>query len=258
VSETNETISSGRKPLLLGIGLLGVIAAVALVWYFVFRDDSPARVTTGEAAQAREDALSEAGGDEVIVLDGTWEVDTSVGTFDSSCLTEVCGATFAGFRINEELARIGAKTVVGRTPVVTGTLVLDGSQVLEVDIIVDMTELVTDSDRRNGAIRQQAIETSIFPDASFSLVRPIDLGGVPEAGTSVEVTATGDFTIHGVTRSETIALIASFDGTRISVVGELGPVLLADYDIAQPSAVTVLSVEDNAIIELQVFFSKTG
>ncbi len=52
--------------------------------------------------------------------DGVWSIDTSIGTFDATCLTDVCGSSFAGFRINEELANFGAKTVVGRTPGVSG------------------------------------------------------------------------------------------------------------------------------------------
>ena len=38
--------------------------------------------------------------------------------------------------------------------------------------------------------------------------------------------------------------------------GELGPIVLADYDIDKPSAAVVLSVEDNAALELQLFFAK--
>lgn len=183
-------------------------------------------------------------------------MDTTVGTFGTECLTQVCDTTFVGFRIDEELVRIGAKTVVGRTPGVSGTLTLEGSTVSTVEILVDMTGLITDDNSRNGAIRRQAIETNDFPEASFRLTEPIDLGAVPAAGSSVDVDATGDLTIHGVTRTETIPLTAEFDGTRISVFGELGPILLADYEIDRPTAAAVLSVEDNATMELQLFFAR--
>ena len=55
----------------------------------------------------------------------TWLVATDCGTFDESCLTEVCATSFAGFRIKEELVGVGGKTVVGRTPNVTGALVIN-------------------------------------------------------------------------------------------------------------------------------------
>lgn len=261
--------SSGKKsrlPLILGGGIVLLALLVVLVWYFIFRDDSPASVDTEEAAEARQEALDEAtGGDgdgdaepaAVTDLTGTWNVDTSIGTFDELCLTEVCSATFVGFRIDEELASIGAKTVVGRTPGVTGTMVIDGTTITGTDIVADMTGLITDDGNRNSAIRNQAIETASFPEATFSLTQPIELGAIPAAGEQVAVEATGDLTIHGVTRTETIPLTAELQGDIIVVFGNLGPILLADYDIDQPRAAVVLSVEDNAIMELQLFLTRS-
>jgi hypothetical protein len=49
-------------------------------------------------------------------VDGTWTVDQSVGSF-----TRFTG-TWAGYRFDEELVRIGTNTAVGRTPNVTGTM----------------------------------------------------------------------------------------------------------------------------------------
>lgn len=256
----SDTTTSGffTKPRILALGGAAGLALVAvLVWYFVFRDDAPASVTSVEAEDARDEALAEAGGDSVESIDGTWSIDTSVGTFDQTCLTEVCDSTFVGFRIDEELARIGAKTVVGRTPGVTGTLTFDGSSISAVEVAVDMTGLITDDNNRNNQIRRQAIETDAFPEASFSLTEPIELGTIPGVGERISVAATGDLTIHGVTRSETIPLMAEFDGTRLLVFGEVSPILLSDYDISKPTAVAVLSVEDNAIMELQLFFAQS-
>ena len=189
-------------------------------------------------------------------LDGTWTVDSTIGTFNDACLTDVCDATFVGFRINEELANIGAKTVVGRTPGVIGTLEIEGTTITNTEIVVDMTLLVTDSDSRTNAIRNQAIETATFPEAGFTLTSPIDLGALPADGESVTVDAVGDLTIHGVTRTETIPLTAERAGDVIVVFGQLGPILLADYEIDEPQAAVVLSVEDNAIMELQLFFTR--
>ena len=56
--------------------------------------------------------------------------------------------------------------------------------------------------------------------------------------------------------TETIPLTAELSGGFITVIGKLENILLADYDIDQPRAAVVLSVEDNAIMELQLFFSR--
>ena len=266
-----------RKKLMIGAGIAVVLLAVLgfVVYWFVFRDDAPAAVDSTEAAEARQEALAEAQEDPPAAEDtevdtepaaeeqaatddisGTWNIDTSIGTFGELCLTEVCDATFVGFRIDEELASIGAKTVVGRTPGVTGTMTIDGTTITATDILVDMTGLITDDDSRNNAIRNQAIETAIFPEASFVLTEPIELGAIPGPGEQVQVEATGELTIHGVTRTETIPLTAELSGDIIVVFGQLGPILLADYDISQPVAAVVLSVEDNAIMELQLFLRR--
>ena len=274
-STQNPDVAARRKKLMIGGGVAVVLLAVLgfLAYWFIFRDDAPAAVDSSEAAEARQEALAEAQddppADDATTTDepaaedpaagdisGTWNVDTSIGTFGELCLTEVCDATFVGFRIDEELASIGAKTVVGRTPGVSGTMTIDGTTITATDILVDMTGLITDDGARNNAIRNQAIETASFPEASFVLTEPIDLGAVPGPGEQIQVEATGDLTIHGVTRSETIPLTAELSGDIIVVFGQLGPILLADYDISEPRAAVVLSVEDNAIMELQLFLRR--
>ena len=44
------------------------------------------------------------------------------------------------------------------------------------------------------------------------------------------------------------------DGT-IVVTGSI-PILFADYDIEEPTAAVVLSIEDNGEMELQLFFTR--
>ncbi len=275
---TDAGRSRHRRRLWIAAGLV-VLALAGLTWWFVFRDDPAARVDSEEAERARTAALEEAAGagepeptepaappapagdtpagsGAADALDGVWEVDTSIGTFDQACLTEVCGASFAGFRIDEELARIGAKTVVGRTPGVSGSIEIAGTTVVSAELIVDMTQLITDDPSRTRAIRRQAIETDAFPEARFVLTQPVELGSLPAESEPVSVEAAGDLTIHGVTRAETIPLTAELRDDVIVVFGQLGPILLADYDIDKPSAAVVLSVEDNAIMELQLFFTR--
>ena len=255
--------SARRRKLMIGGVAVALVALVGVgAYWFVFRDTSAASVDTEEAEAARQAAIAEAqpdadAGAESRVLDGTWTIDSSIGTFNAACLTDVCDTSFVGFRIDEELANIGAKTVVGRTPGVSGTLTIDGTTITGVEIAVDMTGLITDDNSRTNAIRNQAIETSLFPNASFSLTAPVDLGAVPADGEEVVVDAVGDLAIHGVTRSETIPLTAQVQGGVIVVFGQLGPILLADYEISEPRAAVVLSVEDNAIMELQLFFSRS-
>ena len=277
------------------IGILGLIAVGFLAWWFIFRDTSAASVDSVAAAEAREQAIAEAAGDTSSgdaeapaddatesstddggsssaidsgqadsatsagsPIEGLWAVDSSIGTFDDACLDLACSAGFVGFRINEELVGFGAKTVVGRTPNVTGTMQITGSQITSVEIVADMTAIETDDSGRTSALKSAAggLETNTFPEASFVLAEPIELGSVPVEGAAVNVNAVGDLTVHGVTNRVTIPLTAEMQAGLVVVFGSLVDMQLADYDIPKPTSVVVLSVEEIATMELQLFFSR--
>ncbi len=251
-----ESIES-KRPVALVVAALALLVAAAGLWYFLIREVAPAEVDSLEAATARSEAAAEAGVVDTLVTDitGTWNVNTSIGEFNEGCLTEVCSSTFAGFRIDEVLSGIGDKTVVGRTPGVQGQLDVEGSLVTGGQFVVDMTGLITDSGARTGAIRNQAIETAAFPTAIFELTAPLDFGRIPDAGEQVTVLASGNLTVHGVTQAVEMPLTAELQNGVIVVFGQL-ELALADYDIDTPSAPVVVSVDDVAVLELQLFLTR--
>lgn len=240
----------------IAIAVLALIVVVGgAAWWLGFFEEPAeevsidAAVAAAQEAEADSEADSGSGdgassaADEVITdLDGTW---TIVGG----------GSSFVGYRIDEVLTTVGDFTVVGRTEDVTGSIVGEGTTVTAVDLVADMTTLTTDNGGRDGAMRNQALETGQFPEATFVLTSPIDVGEIPVEGETIELTATGDLTIHGVTQTVDFPLTATVQGASFVVIGQL-PVLLADYDISAPSAPIVASVEDNAILELSLVFSR--
>lgn len=244
----DEPTPRRRRWVIPSIAVVLVAALGFGVWYFVFRDDAPPAVDLESATQSVT-TDPERGSSADSAIDGTWTVDTSVGDLAAGT------SSFVGYRVQEELASIGAKTAVGRTPAVEGTLTIDGTTVTSVEIIADLTMLTSDSSRRDGALRDQAIETGQFPDATFELTEPIELDAVPAEGKSITAEAVGTLTLHGVTRPVTIDLEAQLTDGVIVVTGQL-PIAFADYDIDKPSAFSVLSVEDNGIMELQLFFAR--
>ena len=179
--------------------------------------------------------------------DGTWSVDASIGSFSDF------SDSWVGYRVDETLAGNTANPAVGRTPDVTGTLTLDGTKITSVDITADLTTLESDDRRRDGQLRQQGIQTAQFPQAAFKLTAPIDLGSVPEDGATLKATATGELTLHGVTKPVQIPIQARLSGDVVTVVGSL-EIQFADYSIDRPTSFAVLSVEDHGTIELQLHF----
>jgi polyisoprenoid-binding protein YceI len=160
-----------------------------------------------------------------------------------------------GYRVREVLATIGAAEAVGRTPDVTGTVTIDGTTITTAELTADLTTLRSDESNRDRQLSRQAIETSRFPTATFKLAGPIALGAIPAEGQIVDVTATGDLTLHGVTRSVDIALQARLQAGVITVAGSL-PILFSDFGIQRPQAGAVLSVEDQGTMELQLHLTR--
>ena len=280
---------SGRRRVLV-VGGAAAVVVVALAafgaWWFFFRDDSPPAVSIESAVSALDEesgagevtatatpgptavpeadaddesspassatpapAPTDAAADADRSLDGAWVVDTTIGSFDDF------SSSFVGYRVQEELASIGGTTAVGRTPAVTGSLELEGQMVTTVVVEADLTQLTSDDSRRDGQMRTQALETNTFPTATFTLTEPIDLGAIPAEGEPVRVDAAGDLDVHGVTRSVTIPLEAQLVGDVIVVTGSIR-VEFADHDIDPPSSFAVLSVEDHAEVEMQLFFTR--
>jgi len=240
--------SGHRKGWIIG-GVLAalVVAAGVAVWYFVFRDTAPPPVNIERASESVDTKPN--GTNATSSPDGTWTIDPSVGSFSDFT------SSFVGYRVNEELAGVGAKTASGRTPEVSGTLVIDGGSATTVDITADLTTLQSDESFRDNAMRDQALQTSTFPDATFTLTEPISLGDVPAEGQTVKVDATGDLTLHGVTKEVKIPLEAKLVKGVVVVTGQID-IPFADYDIEKPVAARVLSIEDHGIMELQLFFTK--
>jgi len=256
------TIEQPRKRSRLKV--IAVVGLVALViggygLYRYFSGDAPdpvdldrtvAAVTTTVAdgstttpADGSATTLADGG------VEGSWTVDTSIGDFAFDDAT----ASFAGFRVDEELAGIGAAEAVGRTPEVSGSIEITGTTLQAATIEADLTAIVSNEPRREAAI-QRALDTSTNPLATFTLTSPVDFGEAAATGARISVTAVGDLTVNGVTNPVEIPIEAQLVEGNILVTGSL-PIVFADYDVTAPRAPIVLSVADNGTLEFQLWLS---
>ena len=181
-------------------------------------------------------------------LDGAWNVNTSLGSMSDF------SASWAGYRVQEQLVGVGAHTAVGRTPLVSGSMTLTGAVIDNVSITADLTALTSSDPNRDNQLRRQAIDTDQFPTATFTTAGPIDLGTLPTEGKTVSVVANGTLTLHGVAKNVAITLTALRQGGIIAVTGTM-PVVFADYGFQGPNSFSVLSVDNNGIMELHLLFT---
>jgi len=240
-------------PIVIGGIAVALLGAAGLA--YLFFHPSPAAVGAPTAGlRGSSAATATPGGSPAATgslaagaLAGTWKVDPSIGSFNYSA-NDFSGS-FVGYRINEQLANIGANTAVGRTPDVTGSLVVDGSSITSADISADLSGLESDDRRRDGQVGRLDLGT-----ATFTLASPIALASLPADGSTLDATASGDLTIHGVTKRVEIPVQASRAGDVVTVTGSV-PIVFADYGVTPPTSFIALSVEDHGIIEFQLHFS---
>ena len=262
--------SKNRRPLIIAAAIVGVIAIVGVVALVLYlNQDVPEEVSLEAAVedvtteqQASSEATTTTAADSAATtsttsgaapagVSGSWTVDTSIGEFSFEDAT----SSFVGFRIDEELASIGATQAVGRTPTVEGELVVDGTTLLAATIKADLTQIITNNSRRDNAV-QRALNTSDFPVATFLLIEPIDFGSGLEAGEAVAVDAVGELNINGTTQPITIPMEAQLTGDIVVVVGSVN-IDFADWGVSVPSSPAVVSVEDNGPLEMQLFFVRS-
>jgi polyisoprenoid-binding protein YceI len=261
-----RSVGSSRRPIsfVLGALLLAALAVGAFgLWYLFFRPSGPAAVadaslppvpsTTASPAAASAKASAASSSDPVAPGDvsGTWNVDTSIGSFSDF------SDSFVGYRVQEQLASIGANVAVGRTPNLTGSLTIAGTKVTAATISADLTTLKSDDNQRDGQLRRQGIETGTYPTATFTLTAPIDLGSVPAEGKEIQVTASGQLNLHGQTKDVQVPMRARLAGGVITLSGSI-PIVFADYGIQKPNSFKVLTIADQGTMEFQLFFSRAA
>ncbi len=259
---------SWLRLLLIVVAVAVLAAAAAGAWYLFLRPPAPAEValaavptaaptddpteapaSDAPAAAAAESAAPAASAAVAAGLDGTWTVDPSIGSFDDF------SGSFVGYRVTEELVGIGTSTAVGRTPDVTGSLTLAGTTITDATFEADLTTLQSDSGMRDGQLGRQGLETDTYPTATFVLAEPIELDAAPAEGATIEATAVGDLTLHGVTKRVEIPLEARLANGVVTVVGSL-PVAFGDYGMTAPESMRVLSIDENGTMEFQLQFTQ--
>jgi hypothetical protein len=253
-----------RRLLIVGAAVVGLLVLVGVA-VFVLGGDAPAEVAIDDAvagieeqpitaadddAAEQEAGAAPEGSDGADAADGTWTVDTDLEPFDLATST----GSFVGYRIDEELANVGATQAVGRTPAVTGGLTVDGTRVSDAVIEGELRELRSDRPQRDGRVGE-ALEAETHPVVRFT-ADPFELPVPLADGDRVEVEVPGTIEAAGAS-SEVVALVtAQRIGDVVVATGALD-LPLADLRVTAPSAAIVLGVADTATIEWQLYLTRS-
>jgi polyisoprenoid-binding protein YceI len=226
-----------------GALILGA-AAVGILYFVVFAGSSPQKLAlsspTPSASGSTTSPTSTPGA-------GTWTVTSG---------------SVAGYRVREQLASLAAPSdAVGRTSAISGTFSLtqsaSGDAVTAASFSVDVTKLTSDQSRRDQRIHSQGLESDRYPTATFKLTSPIALPAGTVSGQTIHVSATGDLTIHGVTKSVTIPIDARLTGSTIELVGST-TFPFSQFGMTPPSIGGFVTVQNNATMEFQLMLTRQG
>ena len=160
--------------------------------------------------------------------------------------------TVARYMVEEVLASQGFKVATGETSEVVGRIVFDADGAIvpdESSIVIQAGTLKTDNDRRDRYVREQTLQTAMYPEIIF---RPTSAEGLPsplsEAGGEVEFTLSGDLTIRDQTRPVTWNVTAAF-GDSITGLAVID-INFEQFGMDKPRVAVVVSVGDTIRLEL--------
>jgi len=228
---------SRRLRWLIAVPVAALVLIVGGTWFYFHVIEGPApkkfSLSSGSTATTAADAPAATG---PFTLAGSWKPTSS---------------SQVGYRVKETLFG-QSNTAVGRTNAITGDLVVDGTTVSTATFTVDMTQVSSDRSQRDGQFRGRIMDVSSFPTATFKLVSPISLPADPADKAQLDFKATGELTLHGMTKSVTFSLKAQRNGSAIEVNGSI-PITFADYNVDNPSGGPA-QVGDNGELEFLIVF----
>jgi polyisoprenoid-binding protein YceI len=163
----------------------------------------------------------------------------------------------ARYRVREQLVNLDLPNdAVGITRDISGGLLVTSNGSVLTDssrIIVNVSALKSDKDRRDAYIKRNTMETAKYP--TVTLVPKSFLGLTAKPGDSPCVfDIVGDLTVHGVTHPVTWKAIAHAEGSDI--VGTATTAFtFKDFSLDQPKVSVLLSVEDTIKLEYDFRFT---
>jgi polyisoprenoid-binding protein YceI len=166
----------------------------------------------------------------------------------------------ASYKVTEQFVGINfPNDAIGTSSTVAGALTIaaDGSIAPGSKLTIDLRNLKSDQDQRDGFVRNRLLETEKFPLAEFV---PTKITGLPlmiptQGQTGFELT--GNLTIHGVTKEVTFQGIATF-GRDSTVAGRAKTTFnFGTFGLTKPTIARLMSVDDKIELEIVYRFKRS-
>jgi polyisoprenoid-binding protein YceI len=161
----------------------------------------------------------------------------------------------AYYDVQERLFRLPAPSrAVGRTRSIEGEFQLVGAPAPQLQgnhFRVDLRTLTSDSERRDQLIREQWLESNVYPYAEFTGTHADGLPPSYVEGQEAQFRLTGDMTIRNVTRPVSFDMRGTLTGNTLSGTATTF-LLMRDFGFEPPEILNIVRVDDG--VQLTVRF----
>lgn len=233
---TTQSKPASKIIIAIFIILIVILALVAVVPMLFALAMGPGVKTEGLTAEGARPASTD--------IDGEWHVTHQRA--DSN-------TTSVGFTFFEILPSDRRETS-GSTQSVEGWATIEQGSVQAGEIVVDMTDVSTDNERRDINVRNKIFHTNEYPTATFTITEPADVSDVPGNGTPGKVTLTGEMEIRGETRPLSHEFDILRDGDRVIVSGDVD-INRNEYGVESPEFVAA-KIDDTGQLNIRLLLTK--
>jgi polyisoprenoid-binding protein YceI len=158
----------------------------------------------------------------------------------------------ARYRVRERLASMELPyDAIGKTSDITGAILIDAKGQLvpsQSRIVVKVTGLKSDQERRDGFVQRRLLDTAKYPEAVLELTGLRGLNGALPTTGKKSFELVGNLTLRGVTRPTVWAVTAQFDGGKVTG-SAVTSFTFQDFQLDKPSVPVVLSLADQLKLE---------
>ena len=180
---------------------------------------------------------------------------TAASSSNSQTFQIVPAQSTASYSVYENLifANKPHNDAIGTTHSVQGNFQIQtGSSplVAAMNVKVDLSTLQTDSQRRDSYVRQHALDTDTYPDATFVSVSTQGLPTSYNDGQSIHFQLTGNLTMHGKTNKEVFDVQGKVVGKTITGTAT-STIYMTDFGIQPPNLANVAISQNNVLVTIK-------
>lgn len=170
--------------------------------------------------------------------------------------TIVPGESHLTYEVNEVFINQNnlLNVAIGTSDQVTGEVRVDKNepQNSSLEIIqADISQLRSDSSRRDNAIRERFLQSLQYPMVTFQATQIDGLPASYQDGQEIPLQISGDLTIREVTQPAVFDTLVKIDGDTLTATG-ITTFLMSDFGFGPISIAGILKTEDEVKIKVEI------